>query len=530
MKERSSFASYLSLNEVKGWLIMKKQSFITGAAILMAANAVSKILGAVLKIPLAYILKEEGMAVYNIAFEVYIMFLSFIISGLPFAVSKLSAEAASRGEFYRERKIVTVSTLLLIIIGAFGSGVLYFAAPFFAAAMKETKAVFAIRMISPSVFFVALGMGYRSYFQGVSRMIPVAVSQVSESFIKLAAGYGFAVLFMNMGAERTAGGAVLGVTAGEIMQASILAFAYIFSKKEIYIKSKKDSARKILRELLSLALPLLCASVVSNALGIADTTLTRTRLIDTGMGADNARFLYGAYTGYALTVFHLPVGILATLGVSILPLIAGAYANGNTKKAQTAADIGLRISVILAMPCAVMMFAMNKEILSVLFHNTNSALMLKIVAPCAVMMCVSQMSGAILQSAGKIMTPFYNSLAGMAVKLALGYVLIGNPDINIYGSALSAIAAYSVIMVLNIVSIRKQLGVKIKISAALIKPLICAVAMYGTIYIITPYTARFGSLVSLAVNAIASVGVYVLMLLLTKAVTVKEIKSIKARS
>lgn len=505
---------------------MKKQSFITGAAILMAANAVSKILGAVLKIPLAYILKEEGMAVYNIAFEVYIMFLSFIISGLPFAVSKLSAEAHSRGERSREHRIVTVSTWLLVVIGASGAAILYFAAPFFAAAMKETKAVFAIRMISPSVFFVALGMGYRSYFQGVSRMIPVAVSQVSESFIKLAAGYAFAVMFMNLGAERTAGGAVLGVTAGEIVQSLILAGAYVFSKREVYIKSDKESSRVIIRELMSLALPLLCASVVSNAIGVADTTLTRTRLIDAGLGSDRARFLYGAYTGYALTVFHLPVGILATLGVSILPLIAGAYASGDTKKACRAAEIGLRISVILSLPCAVMMFAMNTEILSVLFQNTNSSLMLKTVAPCAVVMCASQMSGAILQSAGKIMTPFYNSLAGMAVKLVLGYILIGNPDINIYGSALSASAAYTLIMVLNIISMKRQMGAGTKITNVFIKPLICAAAMYGTIYITVPYVTRFGSLAALAAAGGASLCVYALMLLLTQTVGIKEIKGL----
>ena len=62
---------------------MKKQSFVAGAAILMAANAVSKILGAVFKIPLTYILHEEGMAVFNVAFQVYIMILTFIISGFP---------------------------------------------------------------------------------------------------------------------------------------------------------------------------------------------------------------------------------------------------------------------------------------------------------------------------------------------------------------------------------------------------------------------------------------------------------------
>ena len=40
---------------------MKKQSFLTGAVILMIANAISKILGAVFKIPLTYILNEEDV-------------------------------------------------------------------------------------------------------------------------------------------------------------------------------------------------------------------------------------------------------------------------------------------------------------------------------------------------------------------------------------------------------------------------------------------------------------------------------------
>lgn len=82
---------------------------------------------------------------------------------------------------------------------------------------------------------------------------------------------------------------------------------------------------------MSIALPLLCASVVANAINVADTTLVRSRLLDGGFSSDEARFLYGAYTGYTLTVFHLPVGILATLGVSILPVIAGAIAVNNTK-------------------------------------------------------------------------------------------------------------------------------------------------------------------------------------------------------
>lgn len=506
---------------------MKKQSFLTGAIILMIANAISKILGAVLKIPLSYILNEDGMAVYSVAFEIYIMFLSFIISGLPFAISKLTAEANSRGEHCRERKIVSVSTYFLAVIGAAGSIILYIAAPFFALAMKEEKAIYAIRMISPSIFFVALGTGYKSYFQGVSRMTAPAVSQVVESFVKLAAGYALAVFFVGCGAEKTAGGAIVGVTAGEIIATAILALSYIFGRKEKGMEGKDERRSDIFRDIMLLALPLLCASVISNALGIADTTLTRTRLLDSGLTSDDARFLYGAYTGYALTVFHLPVGILATLGVSILPVIAGAYATGNTKKAEKATDAGMKIATALSVPCAVIMFTMSREILMTLFRNDTSALMLKTVAPCAVMMCAAQMNAAILQSAGKIMTPFYNSLAGMAVKLVLGYVLIGNPRLNIYGSAISATAAYTVIMILNYISTKKKLGLNLSILSIIIKPILCGVVMYAVMRLLSGAVSYMcGGFIYLALMCAAGCAAYALSLILTGTFDFNEIKQL----
>lgn len=118
---------------------MKKQSFLTGAVILMIANAISKILGAVFKIPLTYILNEDGMAVFNIAFEVYIMFLSFIISGLPFAISKMVAESNSRGEYSKTHRIVKISTILLVCICMSEVFALYFGSPFFGTCNERRK-------------------------------------------------------------------------------------------------------------------------------------------------------------------------------------------------------------------------------------------------------------------------------------------------------------------------------------------------------------------------------------------------------
>ena len=94
-------------------------------------------------------------------------------------------------------------------------------------------------MIAPSIFFVALGTAYKSYYQGVSNMIPTALSQVTEAIVKLAAGYYLAVLFLNYGVEKTAGGAIMGVTAGEIIATAILMIMYFYGRDKKYVKSER---------------------------------------------------------------------------------------------------------------------------------------------------------------------------------------------------------------------------------------------------------------------------------------------------
>ena len=70
---------------------MTKSKFLRASAILIMANAIAKILGAVFKIPLTYILREDGMAVYNTAFSVYITVMKLELGGFPFALTKILA-------------------------------------------------------------------------------------------------------------------------------------------------------------------------------------------------------------------------------------------------------------------------------------------------------------------------------------------------------------------------------------------------------------------------------------------------------
>ena len=50
---------------------MKKQSFLQGAFVLICANLLVKVIGAGFKIPLTYLIHEEGMGLFGSAYTVY---------------------------------------------------------------------------------------------------------------------------------------------------------------------------------------------------------------------------------------------------------------------------------------------------------------------------------------------------------------------------------------------------------------------------------------------------------------------------
>ena len=534
-----------------------KQNFIKGTAILIAANAISKILGAVFKVPLTYLLHEEGMAIYNTAFNVYVMLLSFIISGMPLAISKMIAEESALGNRCAVRKIMTVSTVFLGIFGLAGSAVLWFGADFFAISMKEAKSVFCLKTIAPSVFFVALGTVWKSYYQGMANMIPTAVSQVIEAFVKLAAGYALALFYSKLAAEYTAAAAIMGVTVGEIIATFILFILYLPHRFRMPAGKSEKSGRDILKGICAIALPTILASAVSGAMNLIDITIIRRCLEGiqfTQKGAENflriyssytdvfdnlsetlhispdgSRWLYGAYSGYALTVFHLPIGILAALGVSILPVISGSLAVKNYKRADICAGLSIKLTMLVCLPSAFGIALFSEPILDFLFGNTASARMLAYLAPCLIFISLAQVFGAILNAGGSIILPLVFGFIGALVKLVCNFIFIRNQYLNITGAIISANIAYFVIMLLSLICTRQTFHSCFNIKNNFLKPFFCAAFMAAVMYTLySPFTIIFSSgKIALAGSAAVGSAAYGLMLIYSGCISREDIKLLK---
>ncbi|HPF21751.1 MAG TPA: oligosaccharide flippase family protein, partial [Syntrophomonas sp.] len=95
----------------------KKGNFLKGALILSIAGAISKILGALYRIPLARLLGGEGMGLYQMAYPIYTTILSLATAGVPVAISVLVSRRQTEGFGGDSRRIFRVSLIIMFALG-----------------------------------------------------------------------------------------------------------------------------------------------------------------------------------------------------------------------------------------------------------------------------------------------------------------------------------------------------------------------------------------------------------------------------
>lgn len=505
----------------------KSQTFVEGALILMVANMMVKIIGAVFKIPLNYLLGDDGMGYFGTAYTVYSWLFIVATAGLPVAISKMVAESRAHGNQAEANRIFSVSYKLLASIGIVGFLFLFFFSDWCAQLMASPNSAPGIKALAPAILFVSIMSVYRGYFQGHQNMLPTAVSEVSEALGKLIVGYCAALIFVKHGIEKAAAGAVFGVSAGAMLGAASLALIHFFRKRKDVSQPSVEirSNGALLKELIRIAVPITLGASVFSLTSIIDAGMIMRRLQESaGFSYDTANNLWGAYTGKTITMFNLIPTLITAISISIVPTIAASFATGKFAQAQNATERSLKVTILLTAPCAVGMALMAGPILQLVFRTTSAESTLSVLGYAIVFVSLVSLTNAILQATGHAVIPVVHMVAGGVVKVIVNYFLVGNPDINIVGAPIGTNLCYIVILVLNLVSIRKIIKIRYNTVGLVIKPLLSVLAMAAVVLALRNITSGLGNTVSTVVT-IAGAGItYAVVLLAIGGMTEEDVQ------
>ena len=519
----------------------KKQSFLGGAAILAAAVAIVKVIGAVYKIPFGNIVGSEGQTYFNVAYNIYNVLLTISTAGLPLAISKLTSEAHAQGRENQKRKIFRTAIWLFFALGLVGALLMYFGAGQLADFMNEPLGYWPIKALAPAVFCVCLLACMRGYTQGQGNMTPTAVSQILEALCKLFLGLTLAWYFLKlgMGLDIAAAGAILGVTVGTVLSMCFLVVYLLTHRDRGESLDVPDRAGTLMKRVLAIGIPITLSNSAMSIITLIDTKNVLGRLRTIPELADSAATLFGQYQ-FGMNLINLPPSFVYPVTMSLIPFAAAALSRKDHAGAGRIVSSAFRIIATLAIPAGVGLSVLGGPALMMLYPRQQADAMaagphMRWLGIACIFICIMTLTNAILQTYGKERIPIFTVIAGGITKIVMNYILVGNPDINIHGAPISTLCCYMVIVGLNLFFVWKYSPEKPHYIQLFAKPVLASVLMGGAAWAVYGFVNRAlaGGHSAYGANAIATmVGIcagvvaYAILVIALRILRAEDVRSI----
>ncbi len=478
----------------------KKKSFLNGAFILGVAGLICKVIGAVYKIPLRNFIGEEAMGIYASIYPIYTFLLIFSTSGIPTAISKLVAQERSKGNLSGAHKVFLTSLKMLLAIGSVTTLLMLLGSPILADILK-VDSWHPVGAIAFSLLFVSLLSAYRGYYQGMQNMVPTALTQLVEQIIKLVAGFFFAIKWIKYGPAISAAGALLGITVSELIAFLVIFFNYQKDKKNILtFKDENNRTQNFVKSLFAIAIPMTIGGAVKPLVDIIDSVMVKNILESSfNYPVEYINAIYGFLKNDCGTLINMPSVLTVALSMALVPAISEALTLKDSKnEVKSISATGIKLSLVIGLPCSVGLFTLSKEILSLLYvyvtkdHGgiiftgedklITTGYFMMILAFGVLFLSLIQTCAGILQGMGKVAIPVINLGIGMLVKIIMNVIFIPIPALNIYAVPIGTVTCYAIAAILDLIFVYKHTKMKLRLSEAL-RPIGASVLMAGAVYV-----------------------------------------------
>lgn len=488
---------------------MKKisQSFMSSALILSVGGLLAKILGALYRIPLTNIIGSYGMGLYQLVFPPYILFLTVAQAGVPVSLSKLVAEHNQLNNPQKSRSVFVYAFAVLLCFGAIACVLMALLSDVIASAQGNPETATLYRIVAPALLFVPVTNVLKGYFQGQMNMVPSGVTTVIEQIVKLVVGLVLAVRLMP-DVNKAVAGAAFAITISELCSLLIMLGVFLAHKKRRDFKLPMLVGRdfaELSREVFALAVPVALGGFAMQLSQVIDSVMVVNLLT-----VSNGTEMYGLWTGPVNSMLGLPIALSSGVAVSALPGITAAFASGDSEGLARSFNSAIKLTLVIALPCALGLIALSLPILSLLYGGLPAdeiriaAVLLSCSGLSVVFLAVLQTCVSVCQAANKPYASVIIVSLAIVVKATVNLVLLPNPKINIYGAAISETMCYLFAAVCVIIYLRAKLRLKIDVNACVVKPLAASMLMMLCVTLALSFakplvSSAFGTLLLIAV-------------------------------
>ena len=458
----------------------KENNFLLQGGVLAAAGIISRLIGLAYRIPLTNIITMRGQGIYGIAFQIYSIALLLTSYSLPLAVSKLVSQRVAKGETTNAYRVLKSAMAFAFTVGGGIAIIVFFAAQGIATnIMSQSLSTYAVKVLAPGLFFVAIMGVLRGYFQGLGTMIPTAVTQILEQVVNAIVSIVGAKLLFDIGKTAAkeqgdeglayayaAAGSTLGTVIGALCGLLFLVLLFFAYKKRLKRQLRRDksthreSYRFIIKIMLLTIAPVLLSTVLYNLQNVVDNAMFNRIMFIQGIAEKEYAIDSGRLDTY-LTMVSIPLAIANALAASFIPTIVSAAQTQRKRYIHEKIQTLIRVTMLIMIPCSVGYIVLARPILDMLYFSSNNeilAIMLRIGAISIVFDGLSTVTNAVLQGLNRMMKPVKNAMIALIIHVVSLFIMLVFFKWGIYAVIISKIVFSIVMCILNAHDIREEIG------------------------------------------------------------------------
>lgn len=425
---------------------LKKHPLVTGTIILTITGFISRIIGFFYRIYLSRLFGEEGMGIYQLLSPVLALSFSVTAAGIQTAISKFVASETTTGDYRHSLRVLLTGLSLSTLLSFLCTGFLLECSEWVASAfLLEPRTASMLRIVALSIPMAAVHSCINGYFYGVRRTGIPAASQLIEQIFRVGSVALVTLIGTKRGEVPTINVAVLGLVIGEGISmlfticAAYQRFALLSlrcglkrpAKQALRNLTKLQPYHHILKDLLTLSVPLSLNRIVINFLQSIEAIYIPNRLLAYGYDTKTALSVYGVLTGMAMPLILFPNALTNSVSVLLLPIISEADATGNQQQIKRAVDRTIRYSSLLGVFCMAVFLLAGRPVGTLLFHSPLAGHFIVTLSFICPFMYLSATLSSVINGLGKAGVVFLANVAALLLRLA--FVFLTVPHVGITG-------------------------------------------------------------------------------------------------
>ena len=434
---------------------------------------------------------DIGNAIYSSGFQIYALLLMLSSVGVPNAISKLISEKESIGDEKNANRIFRISLGFFSLLGFLGSIILFLGARFISSNILQIpEAKLSIQVLAPSVFFVSIMSVLKGYFNAKRDMKPMAHSQSIEQVIKTI----LTIILVEYVSTKDFGNEkiMLMAAAASLATSMATAISYLYlcliykknTKLKVLSKNiyKLEKISVITKKVIFVAFPVTLSVVLGGFCKNIDS-FTVVRKLQNFIDIEEAKRQYGILSGKIETLITLPMSLNVAITSNTVPAISYANSMKNSADVKEKIRLSLLLTIVIALPCMVIMIVYAKQILQLLFPNASSGeVVYKISSISILFVMLNQTMSGIFQGLGKHTIPVVSMGIGVCMKLLLNSILLSySPNklflAGITGASFSTVMCHVTAFMINSFYLNKILRLNKNSFLFVLKPVICCILM-----------------------------------------------------